>query len=243
VELRSGDVQIGIAEGGDAREIRVRTGSSTVGVRGGRVAVRSKDGRSVVVVGEGEAHVAGTQNVGAGSAADLSGDGAIAARAMTDEEKRRTSDRFVTPPADDLVYIPAGEYKLGGPLLEVAGPTWCNETAFTARVDAFLIGRTKVPICDFARFFEATRTRLPAYLPAAGFPDDLMRHAVVNVSWNDARSYARWCGMDLPSATQWEVAARGPRSLVVPWGDGPPPDALVDTTRLSPAPCRRTVAA
>lgn len=38
------------------------------------------------------------------------------------------------------------------------------------------------------------------------------------VSWFEAEAYAIWRGAALPTEAQWEYAARGPDSLVYPWG-------------------------
>ncbi|KUN02063.1 DNA-binding protein [Streptomyces yokosukanensis] len=74
---------------------------------------------------------------------------------------------------------------------------------------------------DYARFVLATGYRPPQHWPGGRCPVTLVTHPVVWVTWRDAAAYARWAGKALPSARQWEKAARGPRGRIYPWGNEP----------------------
>ncbi len=54
-------------------------------------------------------------------------------------------------------------------------------------------------------------------------PEGKENHPVTWVSLDDARAYAAWAGLALPTEAQWQRAAEGPRGNPWPWGADPDP--------------------
>lgn len=82
-----------------------------------------------------------------------------------------------------------------------------HEICFTS---PFWIGRTEVTNGQFGS-------------PGAFEGDEVARG---NLTWFEARDFCAEQGLRLPTEAEWEYAARGPDSLVYPWGDD------FDDTRL-----------
>jgi len=109
------------------------------------------------------------------------------------------------PPSVGMVPIPAGTYPIGSNLAVELASYW--------------IDRFEVTNSDYAAFLEETGRALPRYWVEANIPVEMGDHPVRTVSWDLADAYCRWSGKRLPGEAEWEVAARGPRGLLFPWGD------------------------
>lgn len=99
-------------------------------------------------------------------------------------------------PAKGVVVIPAGEFIYGpeGKEQRISLPT-------------FYIDVHEVTNADYAR------------VRPHDYPPGKANHPVVNVSWHDAKRYCEAIGKRLPTAHEWEKAARGTDGRHFPWGD------------------------
>ncbi len=171
---------------------------------------------------------------GAGSSPD---DAARAAADTVLRESRRLLAATGAHAEDDMILIPGGEFVAGSTEAEIdraaamasrfagrIGPVdrrWFeDEPARRVSVNSFFIDRHEVTRGAYETFLKATGHRpLPGWAHEAA-PDPSM--PVVGVSWHDAMAYAAWAGKRLPTAEEWEWAARGPARRWFPWGDDEP---------------------
>ncbi|HEX7896259.1 MAG TPA: SUMF1/EgtB/PvdO family nonheme iron enzyme [Planctomycetota bacterium] len=87
------------------------------------------------------------------------------------------------------------------------------------KLPPFFIDRYEVTNEDFQSFVVSTGRPAPPHWGGKSVPRGDERHPVVYVSYEDAEAYAKWAGKRLPTADEWEVAARGPDRREFPWGN------------------------
>ena len=118
-----------------------------------------------------------------------------------------------------VVVIPGGRFTLGG-------GTPGQQDLGVVKIDyRIAIGATEVTVGQYRQFLQATRSgnidkfgNAAENLPASG------------VSWDEAEAYLTWLSRAtghhyrLPSASEWEYAARAGTSTLYSWGDEVEPE-------------------
>ncbi len=131
------------------------------------------------------------------------------------------------PPPEGMVYVPAGEFKMGTDDADGSNfnqrdnvPLNANDARpqHAASTVAFFIDKTEVTCAQYQKFCQATGYSVPPYWADGKIPDGQANFPVHHVNWYEARAYASWIGKRLPTETEWEKAARGTDARRFPWG-------------------------
>ncbi len=138
-----------------------------------------------------------------------------------------------------MVLMPAAPFHFGAPPhAEYTGEL--DLPLATETSAEFWIDRFEVTCQEYSDFYLEARSHpewfgapFPIHCPRilardGTCPPRLARHAIVDVTWEEAVLYANWAGKRLPTEREWERSARGPldRECIYPWGDTFPPDGL-----------------
>jgi iron(II)-dependent oxidoreductase len=125
-----------------------------------------------------------------------------------------------------MVLIPAGKFLMGITEEQLAAwlkahpnPTRNLDTdelpQHSVQLDAYYMYKNDVTVAQYRIFCTATKRTMPD-APPWGWQDT---HPIVNLRWEDAKAYADWAGVLLPTEAQWEKAARGSEGRIFPWGN------------------------
>ena len=143
----------------------------------------------------------------------------------------------VTGPGSDtdlpMIKIPAGEFVMGSSAEEVKyvrerygkrdmyknHPFDEEIPKHKVFVKTFLIDAHEITNREYAAFVHATGHTPPTTWTGGHHDSKKDNHPVTFVTSEDAEAYAKWAGKRLPTAEEWEKAARGPDGRVYPWGD------------------------
>jgi serine/threonine protein kinase len=138
----------------------------------------------------------------------------------------------VSPPSTTRTPPPASlSLASGDMVLVTAGTFLFGENKTPRDTPAYYIDRTEVTNRAYGEFLKST-----GYGGPPGFAAARPAFPVVNMTMQDAREFARWANKRLPTAVEWEKAARGVDGRKYPWGDDPDPSlAAVDGAALRAA--------
>jgi formylglycine-generating enzyme required for sulfatase activity len=147
--------------------------------------------------------------------------------ALSDLVNGQGSSPFAPTNTDgaEVIYIPAATFQMG------------SETSdLQAEEDEF--PQHQVSINGFYIYTHEVTNRMyldcvadGACMPVQALDDTSLyhiedpaygEHPVVGADWVMARSYCQWAGARLPTEAEWELASRGPDSLLYPWGNETP---------------------
>ena len=125
----------------------------------------------------------------------------------------------------ELTYIPGATFQMGS----VATDLLADEDEFPqhdVNIDEFHIYTYEVTNQMYGACLDAGYCLSPYILedgPTSHFEDpEFEDFPVVGVDWVMARDYCSWAGSRLPTEAEWELASRGPDSLLYPWGEEEP---------------------
>jgi formylglycine-generating enzyme required for sulfatase activity len=149
-----------------------------------------------------------------------------------------------TPLAEKMVPIPAGAFTMGNSLDQAMAEckkfrddcerVWfaVEEPAHPVDVPAFYMDIYEVTNVNYKACVTAGKCTPPRLTNSATHTDyyenaQYNNYPVIDVNWDQAKTYCEWRKVRLPTEAEWEKAARGTEGRTYPWGEG------IDKTRAN----------
>ncbi|HEX4949208.1 MAG TPA: SUMF1/EgtB/PvdO family nonheme iron enzyme, partial [Blastocatellia bacterium] len=123
-------------------------------------------------------------------------------------------------PPEGMVLIGGAEFRLGRD-----DGNDLDTPSHPVTVKSFFIDTMEVTNAAYKKFLDETNYPPPPSWKDGTFAEGLDNHPVSDVTWEDARAYAKWAGKRLPTEEEWEFAARGTDGRLYPWGETYKPGA------------------
>jgi formylglycine-generating enzyme required for sulfatase activity len=116
-----------------------------------------------------------------------------------------------------MVHVEPGKFKMG-----YSGPGAKPDEKPVREVEirkGFYIDKYEVTNRQYAQFLKESHRPPPAAWKGDTYPAGEDEYPVSGVTYEDAKAYCEKRGKRLPTAEEWEYAARGPESRLYPWGN------------------------
>jgi formylglycine-generating enzyme required for sulfatase activity len=149
------------------------------------------------------------------------------------EEYRNVKDGTI------LIQIPAGVFTMGyeeprkakvdtliykGKIMQIKKQGGLN-VKHKVDLNTFFIGKYEITNAQYKLFCDQTEHSYPPdpkFKGMAQYFVNYPNYPVVNISWEETKTYCDWAGMRLPTEAEWEKSARGTSERKYPWGNENP---------------------
>ncbi len=115
-------------------------------------------------------------------------------------------------------YVPGGRFHLGCEPQD----TQCfadERPGRTATLRGFWMSQSVITVAAWKACVDAKACAAPKPADGCNWGTARLDHPINCVSQPEAAAFCKWAGGRLPSAEEWELAAKGAESRVFPWGD------------------------
>lgn len=147
------------------------------------------------------------------------------------DEREHPTRKINEKDGAEMVWIPAGEFTMGSTEEQIKAftpedygntfmirqnqPILAEMPQHIVNLSGYWMYKNVVTVAMYRRFCDENQRQMPD-APTWGW---IGNHPIVNVTWQDAKDYCTWAGVDLPSEAEWEKAARGTDGRIYPWGN------------------------